>query len=72
MNAERRRRMTELFVAVRDALERAAVPTFQIMAPTQRPPRPSYLPEAPAQTPAEYRAALAKLGALGIVKQRVS
>jgi hypothetical protein len=69
MNREQRDRMTETFAAVSDALRRSAVPMYQIVmdrAPNL--PRPPYLPDVPAQTPAEYRAALAKLGRLGIVK----
>jgi len=59
--------MTETFAAVRDALSRAAVPVY---TPSKMPdlPRPWYLPEAPPQTVGQYRAALAKLGKLGIVK----
>lgn len=69
MSREGRARMTETFVAVRDALQRSIVPTVAVSLP--RLPdyaRPWYLPEAPAQTPAQYGAALAKLGKLGIVK----
>ncbi len=69
MNAERRERMTETFVAARDALERAAVATFGVvMERMPDRPRPAYLPELPPQTVGQYRAALAKLGKLGIVK----
>ncbi len=72
MNAERRDRMSETFVAVRDALERAAVPTFGIQMDRMPDlPRPSYLPAIPAQTVGQYRAALAKLGKLGIVTERI-
>lgn len=62
--------MTELFVAVSDALARQpALPVY--LVEFQRRPdrsRPPYLPEAPAQTPAEYAGSLAKLGKLGIVR----
>jgi hypothetical protein len=69
MTSERRDRMAETFVAVRDALERAAVSTFPIvMERMPDRPCPSYLPEVPPQTVGQYRAALAKLGKLGIVK----
>jgi hypothetical protein len=69
MNRERDERMTETFVAVHDALVRAPVPSYQVvMGKMPRLSRPSYLPQAPAQTPAQYTAALAKLGKLGIVK----
>jgi len=72
MNQARRDQMTETFVAVHDALQRAAVPTFGIqMQRMPDLPRPSYLPEVPAQTVGQYRSALAKLGKLGIVKERI-
>jgi hypothetical protein len=68
MSAESRDRMTETFIAVSDALRRVPIPTYPVMAPKAPEGRPFYLPEAPAQTPGQYRAALAKLGKLGIVK----
>lgn len=69
MNQERRERMTETFVAVGDALRRSAIPTFGVVMDKMPDlPRPSYLPEMPPQTVGQYRAALAKLGKLGIVK----
>jgi hypothetical protein len=69
MSRERRERMTETFVAVSDALRRALVQTVA-MSVDRLPdlPRPSYLPEVPPQTVGEYRAALGKLGRLGLVK----
>ena len=61
--------MTETFAAVRDALERAAAPVYLVkMDQAPRLPRPAYLPKEPAQTRAQYTAALAKLGRLGIVR----
>jgi hypothetical protein len=72
MSREQRDRMTETFAAVRDALQRAAVPTYGVvMGKMPDLPRPWYLPEAPPQTVGQYRAALAKLGRLGIVKERI-
>jgi len=72
MSHEQRDRMTETFAAVRDALERAAVATFEIrMDRMPDRPRPSYPPVMPPQTVGQYRAALAKLGRLGIVKERI-
>jgi len=69
MTRERRELRTDVFVAVRDAVERAPAPTYQIvMAKAPRLARPSYLPDEPAQTVSQYQAALAKLGNLGIVK----
>jgi hypothetical protein len=68
MTREQRERMTETFVAVSDALRRSAVPTFAVATPKLDFPRPWYLPEVPPQTVGEYRAALGKLGQLGIVK----
>lgn len=67
MNQEQRDRMTDTFVAVHDALQRAAVVTYQ---PTKMPdlPRPWYLPEVPPQTVSQYRNVLAKWTKLGIVK----
>jgi hypothetical protein len=69
MTGERRDRMGEIFVAVHDALERAAVPTYGL-AVTKLPdlPRPAYLPARPPQSVTEYLAALGKLSKLGIVK----
>ena len=60
--------MTEMFEAVRDALQRVAIMAY---TPQRMPdlPRPWYLPEAPPQTVGQYRAALGKLGKLGIVRQ---
>ena len=73
MNREQRARMTEMFVAFADALRRAAVPTYQVvMDRTPDLPRPFYLPEPPPQTVGQYRAALAKLGKLGMVKERTN
>lgn len=70
MTAERNARMTELFVAVGDALERSPVPTYGVQMPEgRRLSRPFYLPAVPQQTRAQYSVALAKLGKLGIVKQ---
>ena len=61
--------MAETFVTVYDALQRAAVPTYMVsLREVPRLPRPFYLPEVPPQTPAQYSAALVKLGKLGIVK----
>lgn len=61
--------MTEMFVAFSDALARTAAPVFSVQHPgDRRLRRPFYLPEPPAQTPAEYAGALAKLGRLGIVR----
>lgn len=59
--------MSELYVATHDALMRAVVPVY---TPAKMPdyPRPRYLPEIPPQTVREYRAALGKLGQLGLVK----
>lgn len=69
MSREQRDRMTEMFAAVSDALRRSAVPMYQVvMERTPNLPRPPYLPEIPPQTVGEYRAALGKLGKLGIVK----
>lgn len=62
--------MTEVFVAVSDALRRSAVPTYGVvMERTPDLPRPAYLPHAPTQSVGQYRAALAKLGKLGIAKE---
>lgn len=70
MNQEQRERMTEMFVAVRDALLRAVVPTYEVeMKRAPDYPRPFYLPEIPPQTVGQYRAALAKLGKLGLVRE---
>jgi hypothetical protein len=69
MTREQHERMTETFVTVHDALVRAPVPSYQVVMGTMpRLPRPSYLPAIPPQTVGQYRAALAKLGKLGIVK----
>jgi hypothetical protein len=64
--------MTELYAAVSDALMRAPAPVYMAVpgTPVERLPRPWYLPAPPPQTRAEYLAALAKLGALGVVKGR--
>ena len=65
--------MTETFVAVHDALQRAAVPTFGVvMGKMPDLPRPSYLPEVPPQTVSQYRAVLARWTKLGIVKQKAN
>lgn len=63
---EQRERMTETFAAVRDALDRALVRSLSVVVDgkLQSLPRPWYLPEVPAQTPAQYRAAIAKLARL--------
>jgi len=72
MSHEQRDRMTETFAAVRDALQRAAVPIYGVVMERMPDlPRPWYLPEVPPQTVGQYLAALAKLGKLGIVKERV-
>jgi hypothetical protein len=69
MTAARREHMTETFIAVSDALRRSIVPTVGVILKAMPDmPRPWYLPEVPPQTVAEYRAALAKLGHLGLVK----
>lgn len=69
MKRERNERMTETFVAVGDALRRAAVPVYQVvMDRTPDLPRPAYLPQQATQTVAQYRASLAKLGRLGVAK----
>jgi hypothetical protein len=61
--------MTETFIAVRDALMRAVVPTYGVVVDrTPDLPRPAYLPDLPPQTRTEYLRALAKLGKLGVVK----
>lgn len=52
--------MSEMYVAVADVIGAAMVPNY---------PRPRYLPEAPPQTVGQYKATLAKLGRLGIVKE---
>jgi hypothetical protein len=71
MSREQRDRMAETFVAVYDALQRAPVPMYQVTLPKAPDlPRPGYLPPVPPQTPGQYRAALAKLGKLGMVKER--
>jgi len=66
MNAERRERMTETFVAVRDALERAAVAMFPVVM-EQMPdrPRPTYLPEIPPPSKAAARVQMDALIAKG-------
>ena len=70
MNAERRERMAETFVAVSDALRRSAVPTFGVvMGKMPDLPRPAYLPEVPPQTVAQFNAVLAKWSKLGLVKR---
>jgi len=70
MNREQRDRMTETFVSVGDALRRSVVPVYQVeMRKTPDLARPFYLPAVPQQTASQYRAALGKLGALGIVKR---
>jgi hypothetical protein len=72
MNAEQRDHMTGTFVAVRDALQRAAVPTFGVVMDKMPDlPRPWYLPEIPPQTVSQYRGVLAKWTKLGIVKERI-
>lgn len=74
MNHEQRNRMTETYVAVGDALRRAAVPMYQVVGMTEVKdlPRPSYLPEVPPQTVSQYRNVLAKWTKLGIVKQKAN
>jgi hypothetical protein len=70
MTNEQRDFVASTFIAVYDALMRAAVPTYMVsLAKMPDLPRPSYLPAVPPQTPAQYTAALAKLGRLGIVKR---
>ena len=70
MTAERDQRMTETYIAVSDALARSPVPTYGVvMAKSPHLPRPFYLPQAPPQTAEQFRAALGRLGKLGIVKQ---
>jgi hypothetical protein len=71
MSGDRRDRMAEVFTAVADALQRAPAPVYQVAvgARSLDLPRPAYLPPVPPQTPAQYRAALARLGRLGIVKE---
>jgi len=70
MNREQRDRLTETFVAVSDALQRSAVPTWPVaMDKAPQLPRPSYLPEVPPQTVGQYRAALRKLAGFGILKK---
>lgn len=67
---EQRGRMTELFLAVRDANERSLVPVVQMdvkKMPTY--PRPAYLPVVPPQTLSQYNAALTKFGKLGLVRK---
>jgi hypothetical protein len=62
--------MIELHVATSNALRGALVPVVQMSVkemPTY--PRPWYFPEVPPQTVGEYRAALAKLGKLGLVRE---
>ncbi len=49
--------MTEMHIAMANALRW-----------TSDMPRPWYLPEVPPQSVGEYRAALGKLGKLGLVK----
>jgi hypothetical protein len=72
MNREQRERMTELFIGMSDALRRSAVPTFAVAMPNVADlRRPYYLPEVPPQTVGQYRATIARLGKLGIVKERV-
>ena len=60
MTRERRDRMTEMYVTALDA---------EIALRVANPTRPWYLPETPPQTVGQYRAALGKLGKLGIVRQ---
>jgi len=61
--------MTEVYAAVSDALRRTPVPTYGVvMDRVPDLPRPSYLPEVAPQTKGQYKAALGKLGKLGIVK----
>lgn len=60
--------MTEMLVAVSDALRRSAVPTYGVrMDRAPDLPRPSYLPEV-RQTVGQQQAAIGKLARLGIVK----
>ena len=71
MSDLQRTRMSEMFVTMRDALERAMVPVYQLALDSiPRRERPPYLPaaEPKSQSVAEYQAALRKLGALGIVR----
>jgi hypothetical protein len=51
--------MAEMYVTALDA---------EIALRVSNPTRPSYLPDIPPQTVSQYRAALGKLGKLGIVK----
>ncbi len=51
--------MSEMYVTALDA---------EIALRVANPTRPWYLPEVPPQTVGQYRAALGKLGKLGLVK----
>ena len=79
MTREQRERMTETFASVRDAVRDGLYPLFALtVEPAVRfqkmpdLPRPWYLPATPPQTVGQYRAALARLGRLGIVKERAN
>ena len=62
MSQERRDRMTETFAAVRDALQRAVVPTFGVVMDAMPDlPRPWYLPK---MQPSSRVAARAQIDAL--------
>ncbi len=70
---EQRLRMTELYVAVSDALRRSPVMTHLTRRRQPAPlPRPFYLPEVPPPRRSPSTSPrLAKLGTLGIVRERV-
>jgi hypothetical protein len=66
MSQERRDRMTETFAAVRDALQRAVVPTFGVVMDAMPDlPRPWYLPEIQSPPRAAARAQVDALIARG-------
>ena len=66
MSQERRDRMTETFAAVRDALQRAVVPTFGVVMDAMPDlPRPWYLPEIQSRPQAAARAQVDALIARG-------
>jgi len=70
MTAEQRERMTETFVAVRDALLRAVVPTYMVdMKKAPNHPRPWYLPALGPPSKAAGKAQMMRLGML--VPERV-
>lgn len=65
MTKEQRDRMTEMFVAVRDALLRSTVPTFQVeMKKAPNHGRPWYLPPLAPPSRAAGMAQLMRLSAL--------